>query len=106
MRYTKGSAVYNGRDIVVGGVRIVNPTEEQLRAAGYVAEEPAEVEPDPKAEALAALAEGDYRIIKSTEEFLVQFAEELKRLGITLPYDIAALHTERDRLRAIVNSVG
>ena len=97
MRYTKGSAVYNGRDIVVGGVRIVNPTEEQLRAAGYVAEEPAEVEPDQSGMALAELAAGDYKVIKCMEAYLT---------GEAMPYDIAALHTERDRLRAIVNSVG
>lgn len=97
MRYTKGSAVYNGRDIVVGGVRIVNPTEEQLMAAGYVAEEVTEVEPDQSGMALAELAAGDYKIIKCMEAYLT---------GEAMPYDIAALHTERDRLRAIVNSVG
>lgn len=38
MRYVKGNAVYNGRDIVVGDVRIINPTE-QLTEAGWVAQQ-------------------------------------------------------------------
>lgn len=97
MRYTKGSAVYNGRDIVVGGVRIVNPTEAQLREAGYVPEEVTAAEPDQSGMALAELAAGDYKVIKCMEAYLT---------GEAMPYDIAALHAERDRLRAIVNSVG
>ena len=101
--YNKSGEAYNGRDIVVNGVRIVNPSTEQLTGAGYAPVPDNPVQPDPSAEALAALQEGDYRIIKSMEEFLVQFAEELKRLGITLPYDIAALHAERNHLRDVVN---
>ena len=95
MRYVKGNAVYNGRDIVVGDVRIVNPTEEQLLAAGYVAEAIVVDEAAQRsAEALAALAEGDYRVIKCVEAYLT---------GEPLPYDIAALHAEREALRRQVN---
>lgn len=92
--YNKSGEAYNGRDIVVDGVRIVNPSTEQLTEAGYAPVPDNPVTPDPKAEALAALQDGDYRIIKCMEAYLT---------GEPLPYDVAELHAERDRLRAIVN---
>jgi hypothetical protein len=95
MKYINQSGeVYNGRDIIVDGMRIVNPSIEQLEEAGYnpVPDEP--VTPDPKAEALAQLQDGDYRIIKCMEAFLT---------GEEMPYDVVALHAERKAMRAIVN---
>lgn len=44
MNYKRGNEVYNGRYIEVDGQMIINPTEEQLTAAGFVKVEETEAE--------------------------------------------------------------
>jgi hypothetical protein len=43
--WKKDGILWNGKSVIVGDRRIFNPTPEQLKAAGYVWEEPVPVEP-------------------------------------------------------------
>lgn len=84
--------------VVMDGKQIINPNEATLLADGWEVYEPvippAEDEVPEDDRALGELADGDYKIIKCMEAFLC---------GEPLPYDIAALHAERQALRVIIN---
>ena len=80
--------------------QIINPNEDTLMADGWEVYEPviipaeeAQVPEDDRA--ISNLAEGDYKVIKCMEAFLC---------GEPLPYDIAALHAERQAMRNIINN--
>lgn len=80
--------------VVKDGKQIINPSEATLIADGWEVYEPVilpaeDVVPEDD-RALGELADGDYKIIKCMEAFLC---------GEPLPYDIAALHAERQALR-------
>lgn len=84
--------------VVKDGKQIINPSEATLMADGWEVYEPVilpaeDVVPEDD-RALSELAEGDYKVIKCMEAFLC---------GEPLPYDIAALHAERQALRDKVN---
>ena len=84
--------------VVIDGKQIINPNEATLLADGWKVYEPViltaeDVVPEDD-RALGELAEGDYKVIKCMEAFLC---------GEPLPYDIAALHAERQALREIIN---
>lgn len=85
--------------VVKDGKQIINPNEGTLMADGWEVYEPviipaeeAQVPEDDRA--MSELAEGDYKVIKCMEAYLC---------GEPLPYDIAALHAERQGLRSIIN---
>ena len=84
--------------VVKDGRQIINPNEATLMADGWEVYEPvilpAEDVVSEDDRALSELAEGDYKVIKCMEAFLC---------GEPLPYDIAALHAERQALRDKVN---
>ena len=96
-----GNPVIKPRNqIVVGkdGKQIINPSEASLMADGWEVYEPvilpAEDAVPEDDRAISNLAEGDYKVIKCMEAFLC---------GEPLPYDIVALHAERQTLRDIIN---
>lgn len=80
------------------GKQIINPNEATLMADGWEVYEPvilpAEEAVPEDDRAISELADGDYKVIKCMEAFLC---------GEPLPYDIAALHAERQALRDIIN---
>lgn len=85
--------------VVKDGRQIINPNEATLMADGWEEYEPvivpaeeAQVPEDDRA--ISELAEEDYKVIKCMEAFLC---------GEPLPYDIAALHAERQELREVIN---
>lgn len=84
--------------VVKDGKQIINPSEATLMADGWEVYEPvilpAEDAVPEDDRAISELAEGDYKVIKCMEAFLC---------GEPLPYDIAALHAERQMLRDIIN---
>ena len=84
--------------VVKDGRQIINPNEATLMADGWEAYEPvilpAEDAVPEDDRAISDLAEGDYKVIKCMEAFLC---------GEPLPYDIVALHSERQELRDIIN---
>lgn len=103
--YTNGIQTISGKKIVVDGRVILNPTKEQLQAAGWREIVP----PTPTAEEIARqereariwelkdqLAQGDYKIIKCAEAQL---------MGEPLPYDIEALVAERNQWRKEINEL-
>ena len=84
--------------VVKDGRQIINPSEATLMTDGWEVYEPVillaeDVVPEDD-RAISELAEGDYKVIKCMEAFLC---------GEPLPYDIAALHAERQALRDKVN---
>lgn len=84
--------------VVKDGKQIINPSEATLMADGWEVYEPVilpaeDVVPEDD-RAMADLADGDYKVIKCMEAFMC---------GEPLPYDIAALHAERQVLREKVN---
>lgn len=85
--------------VVKDGKQIINPNEATLMADGWEVYEPVILPAeDVVAEddrAMADLADGDYKVIKCMEAYLC---------GEPLPYDIAALHAERQKLRDIINN--
>lgn len=88
--------------VVKDGKQIINPSEATLMADGWEVYEPAiipaeEAEEPEDDRALGELSEGDYKVIKCMEAFLC---------GEPLPYDIAALHAERQALREKVSKEG
>lgn len=84
--------------VVKDGRQIINPNEATLMADGWEAYEPvilpAEDAVPEDDRAMSELGSGDYKIIKCMEAFLC---------GEPLPYDIVALHAERQTLRDIIN---
>ena len=84
--------------VVKDGRQIINPNEATLMADGWEVYEPvilsAEDAVPEDDRAMSELGSGDYKIIKCMEAFLC---------GEPLPYDIAALHAERQTLRDKVN---
>lgn len=85
--------------VVKDGKQIINPNEATLMADGWEAYEPviipAEEAEEPEDDrAISELADGDYKVIKCMEAFLC---------GEPLPYDVAELHSEREKLRKIIN---
>lgn len=96
-----GRTVTKPRNMIVvvkDDMQIINPSEAILLADGWEAYEPvisAEPEVDPQDYAMAELGSGDYKVIKCMEAYLC---------GEPLPYDIAALHAERQELRKTVKT--
>lgn len=79
--------------------QIINPSEDTLLADGWEVYEPIVIEDAPIPEddrAMGELGSSDYKIIKCMEAFLC---------GDPLPYDIVALHAERQSLRDIINNL-
>lgn len=87
--------------VVKDGKQIINPNEDTLMSDGWDVYEPvilpAEDAVPEDDRAISELAEGDYKVIKCMEAFLC---------GEPLPYDIAALHAERQALREKVSKEG
>lgn len=84
--------------VVKDAKQIINPSEATLMADGWEVYEPVilpaeEVVPEDD-RAISELADGDYKVIKCMEAFLC---------GEPMPYDIVALHAERQALRDKVN---
>lgn len=84
--------------VVKDGRQIINPNEDTLMADGWEVYEPVilpaeDVVPEDD-RAISELAEGDYKVIKCMEAYLC---------GEPMPYDIAALHAERQALREKIN---
>jgi hypothetical protein len=103
--YTNGTQTINGKKIIVDGRVILNPTKEQLQEAGWTEVVP----PTPTAEEIARqereariwalkdqLAQGDYKIIKCAE---AQLTNE------PVPYNVAELVAERNKLRREINEL-
>lgn len=101
--YEKNGQTTDGRCVVIGGVRYLNPTEAMLLEDGWTKVVP----PQPSEEELARmqrlaeveelkmqLAESDYKVIKIAE---------CVACGLPLPYDAEALHSERQALRDRIN---
>ena len=85
--------------VVKDGRQIINPNEATLTADGWEVYEPViipaeEAEGPEDDRAMDELGSNDYKVIKCMEAFLC---------GEPLPYDIVALHTERQKLRDIIN---
>lgn len=103
--YTKNGEFTNGKQVVIDGVRYLNPTEEMLLADGWEKVEPTQPsEEELAAQARAAeveelkmqLAESDYKVIKIAE---------CVACGLPLPYDAEQLHQERQALRDRINEL-
>lgn len=103
--YTKNGEFCNGKQVVIDGVRYLNPTEQMLADAGWVMVTPAE----PSEEELARmqrlaevenlkmqLAESDYKVIKIAE---------CVACGLPMPYDAEQLHSERQAIRDRINEL-
>lgn len=84
--------------VVKDGRQIINPNEATLMADGWEEYNPVVIPADalvPEDDlAMSELGSGDYKVIKCMEAFLC---------GEPLPYDITALHAERQALREIIN---
>lgn len=85
--------------------KVINPTPAMYEAAGYLPytpptptdEEIAEQERQASIESLKMqLSESDYKVIK---------VAECMALGLPAPYDVAALHQERQALRDQINAL-
>lgn len=101
MKWTKNGEQYNGKYVIVDGIKYISPSETKLQELGYtaMAEEPQVYEPTtdeltrPHKDALAA---EDYKVIKCMEAFL---------RGLPLPYDINVLGEARDAIRDEINAL-
>ena len=83
--------------VLKDGRQIINPREATVLANGWAPyESPVveEIDVDEEDRALGELGSSDYKIIKCMEAYLC---------GEPLPYDIAALHAEREAQRKIIN---
>lgn len=95
-------AVEDGQGNIVGtqDLQVINPPHDMLIEHGWAEYiEPSEEEAARQQEAIYlrnALASTDYKIIKCMEAYLC---------GEELPYDIAALHAERNAKRAEINEL-
>lgn len=87
------------------GRQVINPTEAMYAEAGYMPytppqpteEDVAEMERQASIESLKMqLAESDYKVIKIAE---------CLACGLDAPYDVAALHQERQALRDQINAL-
>ena len=83
--------------------QIFNPTAEQMQAEGWTLTEDTASEPNEESQARWRIAEleeqlrsNDYKVIKCFEASAV---------GGEMPYDIAALHTEREQARSEINEL-
>lgn len=90
--------------LLTNGRQIFNPTPDQLAAEGWVLTESSEPQ-QPSEESQArwriaqleeALRGNDYKIIKCFEA---------SALGAEMPYDLAALHAEREKAREEINDL-
>ena len=103
--YTKNGEFCNGKQVVINGVRYLNPTEAMLLEDGWTKVVPAQ----PSDEELAAmqraaeveelkmqLADSDYKVIKIAE---------CAACGLPMPYDAEALHSERQAIRDRINEL-
>lgn len=93
--------VYNGRYVIIEGVKYLRPSEEKLLALGYrkVEEEVATYEPTTEERTRPfkdTLASEDYKVIKCMEAYL---------RGLPLPYDIDVLGAARDAVRDQINKI-
>lgn len=97
--------VYNGRYVIIEGVKYLRPSEAKLLSLGYrkveeevqepTEEEVAAMQRDARKEELRGLiAACDWKITKTAEYRLV---------GLPDPYDTAALHAERQAYRDEIN---
>lgn len=101
-RYTKDGRVKFRNQIVIikDGRQYINPTEEMILADGWVEQIETEADILEKERvsniraARHALDSGDYKVIKCMEAYLC---------GEDLPYDIHALHAERELQRKMIN---
>lgn len=87
--------VVNGEEKVF---QVINPREEMILEDGWVIYEPPQEDNDRHRITLLKreLSQSDYKVIKCMEATLC---------GEELPYDIDALHEERNRIRAQVNEL-
>lgn len=99
-QYIKDGIIKYANRIVIRttDAQIFNPTEEMILADGWVEYvEPSEEEVAKQREASRlrrSLSTTDYKVIKCMEAYLC---------GEELPYDIEALHAERNAQRAEIN---
>lgn len=101
MKWTKNGETYNGKYVIVDGIKYISPSANKLAELGYtaVAEEPQVIEPtiDEKTQPYKdALADEDYKVIKCMEAFL---------RGLPQPYDINVLGEARDAIRDEINAL-
>ena len=89
--------------ITANGRQIFNPTAEQMAAEGWVLTEDKQTQPTEADKARQRIAEleellraNDYKVIKCFEA---------QATGGTMPYDIAALHAEREAARSEINEL-
>lgn len=92
----------NGKEVTL---QVINPREETILADGWMEYIPPEVGPEveeaatKQREALRlrrSLSDTDYKVIKCMEAYLC---------GEELPYDIEALHAERNAQRSEINEL-
>lgn len=103
--YRTAAGEYAPRVLEINGNKVINPTPAMYEAAGYLPytppqptdEEIAEQERQASIESLKMqLQESDYKVIK---------VAECMALGLPAPYDVAALHAERQALRDQINAL-
>lgn len=89
--------------ITASGRQIFNPTAEQMQAEGWTLTEDTASEPTAEQQAQQRIAQleeqlrsNDYKVIKCFEA---------QATGGEMPYDIAALHTEREQARSEINEL-
>ena len=89
--------------ITANGRQIFNPTAEQMAAEGWVLTEDKQTQPTEADKARQRIAEleealraNDYKVIKCFEA---------QATGGTMPYDIAAMHSEREQARSEINEL-
>lgn len=103
--YRNADGEYAPRVLEINGNKVINPTPAMYEAAGYLPytppqptdEEIAEQERQASIESLKMqLSESDYKVIK---------VAECAAVGEAAPYDVAALHQERQALRDQINAL-
>ena len=104
-RYRKNNKIKARQDIVIvkDGMRTINPSEDMLLADGW--EE--YIEPTPtEEEQRAAEAQREIRTMRRNldlTDYKVIKCLEAVLCGEEMPYDIQALHEEREGYRRIIN---
>ena len=103
--YRNATGDYAPRVLETENGKVINPTPAMYEAAGYMPYTPpqpteaevAEQERQASIESLKMqLAESDYKVIK---------VAECMALGLPAPYDVAALHQERQAIRDQINAL-
>lgn len=101
--YEKQGQRFSQPLMTANGRQIFNPTAEQMQAEGWVLTEDTATEPtdeDKARQRIAVLEEqlrsNDYKVIKCFEA---------QATGGEMPYDIAALHAEREQARSEINEL-